>query len=73
MQYLANMELYCPLHPPYAPGLEQIVCGFTAHPVPGQTLLQVEDVPDPFPPDVPEPVEAPSPQMPQVFLQYLSK
>ena len=69
MQYLPNIELYWPSHPPNEAGSSHIVSGVMLHSLPGQALLQVEDVPEP----VVAGFVAPSPHIPQDFLQNLSK
>ena len=46
-----------------------MLSGFMLHSLPGQALLQVEDVPEP----VVAGFVAPSPHIPQDFLQNLSK
>ena len=46
-----------------------MLSGFMLHSLPGQALIQVEDVPEP----VVAGFVAPSPHIPQDFLQNLSK
>ena len=63
------MELYWPSQPPNEAGSSHMLSGFMLHSLPGQALPHVEDVPEP----VVAGFVAPSPHIPQDFLQNLSK